>query len=732
MSTFMSSSINRRQENEFESELESELEIEVIVIIKSRKYHIDERDDYIKERIRSWSRSNFKNENLWERFRHDFADWNEVRFRLTTQKAQRELRAYLRLHDVWVRREREIVITKTLANTMKKKTQTSWTEKEIMINIESFDSEVIRHLRETNFERNSRDYSWQASSRSESRRASSRQSSRSRESSFRDRSVEERALHLEKRAFHQASVRQLSRESSITRNFLRQSSSSSSRSEIQKISQSSSSEISEILQNLYNRQSHSSENLYSDSSSQSENFYIRQSKKKSMLRQSFQSSRFSKFYQSSQLSKQFYRRSTEHSSLVSSSSFVSLQSFASSLSSVNQSIKSSEYDRELVNLTKLYSDEAKYNEKNDNFSFKLIMFNDMCDRIDVLFEAKLKAFLTMLKKLALNYYYANITSKDHSITFDDVCVSMMNYFEDAEYKRSILNKWNNLSLKSVMSKTENEEKSMNECLQLLIKELRHLQHDLQSILRIDDFIHNKLVNACQKISACQYAYFKSSEILTELINDLKSSITTYQKAHFIEFIFFIDRRYHENFQSRINQNREQRREYQNRRNQNQRRTEKKCFVCHKEECWSIRHSRDEREDAKQKFRNRFSDQMNKRINQYIAEYEGLDSNNKNDEDLNPDLENEMKALMIEFLSFSFLEKNENAETFIIIFESMKNFELMTTDLVNRSFSHYFIDFHTDMNDRLLNDQNLVHLQISLKNEFSIAISHIIIVHTDMK
>jgi hypothetical protein len=135
-----------------------------------------------------------------------------------------------------------------------------------------------------------------------------------------------------------------------------------------------------------------------------------------------------------------------------------------------------------------------------------------------------------------------------------------------------------------MNKTENEEKSMNECFQLLIKDLRHLQHDLESILRIDDFIHNKLVNACQKISACQYACFKSSEILTELIKDLKSSITTYQKAHFIEFIFFIDRRYHENLQSRINQNRRQRREYQNRRNQSQRRTEKKCFVCHKEEC----------------------------------------------------------------------------------------------------------------------------------------------------
>ncbi len=141
-----------------------------------------------------------------------------------------------------------------------------------------------------------------------------------------------------------------------------------------------------------------------------------------------------------------------------------------------------------------------------------------------------------------------------------------------------------------MNKTENEKKSMNECLQLLIKKLRHLQHDLESILRIDDFIHNKLINACQEISACQYACFKFSDSLTELINDLKSSIIIYQKAHFIEFSFlsefiinFIDRRYHRNFSLRINQNREyQNRKYQNRRNQN--RTRKVCFVYQKNEC----------------------------------------------------------------------------------------------------------------------------------------------------
>jgi hypothetical protein len=114
--------------------------------------------------------------------------------------------------------------------------------------------------------------------------------------------------------------------------------------------------------------------------------------------------------------------------------------------------------------------------------------------------------------------------------------------------------------------------------------------------------------------------------------------------------------------------------------------------------------------------------MNKRIDQYIAEYEELEEldSDENDQNTNDELIKEMKALMIDFSSFlSFFEKNENAETFIIIFESMKNLELMTTDLTNRSFSHYLIDLQTDLND----DQNLTHLQISLKAES---------LHTDMK
>jgi hypothetical protein len=117
--------------------------------------------------------------------------------------------------------------------------------------------------------------------------------------------------------------------------------------------------------------------------------------------------------------------------------------------------------------------------------------------------------------------------------------------------------------------------------------------------------------------------------------------------------------------------------------------------------------------------------IDQRIDQYIAEYEELEElENEDDQNTNDELIKELKALMIDFSSFlSIFEKNENAETFVIIFESMKNPEMMIVDLTNRSFSHYLIDVHTNMNDQFLNDQIIDHLQTSLKTKS---------LHTDMK
>ncbi len=81
--------------------------------------------------------------------------------------------------------------------------------------------------------------------------------------------------------------------------------------------------------------------------------------------------------------------------------------------------------------------------------------------------------------------------------------------------------------------TSNKDKSIEECLQLLIKQLRHLQHDLNLKLRSKKFIHNKFINACRNVFVCQFNCFKLSDSLINLINDLRSSIIIYQKANSI-------------------------------------------------------------------------------------------------------------------------------------------------------------------------------------------------------
>ena len=195
----------------------------------------------------------------------------------------------------------------------------------------------------------------------------------------------------------------------------------------------------------------------------------------------------------------------------------------------------------------MYTDEAKYSGENDSFTFKLTIFHDICARADVPHEIKLKEFSTMVTGLALEYYYSNV-SISTSVTFDEVCNSIRTYFEGSEHRKSVLSRWNMTTLKSIMEKSEG--KPMEECLQLLIKNFRHLQHGLNVELRTDKFINNKLINACQDVPACQYACFKPEDGLAGLINDLRSSIITFQKGNPDNTqtqAFFSDQRYHKQY-----------------------------------------------------------------------------------------------------------------------------------------------------------------------------------------
>ena len=42
------------------------------------------------------------------------------------------------------------------------------------------------------------------------------------------------------------------------------------------------------------------------------------------------------------------------------------------------------YGRDLVTLAKMYTEESKYSKKDNNFNYKLIIFNNLYNRVDIL------------------------------------------------------------------------------------------------------------------------------------------------------------------------------------------------------------------------------------------------------------------------------------------------------------------------------------------------------------
>ena len=67
------------------------------------------------------------------------------------------------------------------------------------------------------------------------------------------------------------------------------------------------------------------------------------------------------------------------------------------------------YRRELSIIIKIYIEESKYGGNRDSFDFKLAIFYNICRRTNIPHKAKAKVFPTMLKGLALDFYYLNNT-----------------------------------------------------------------------------------------------------------------------------------------------------------------------------------------------------------------------------------------------------------------------------------------------------------------------------------
>lgn len=87
------------------------------------------------------------------------------------------------------------------------------------------------------------------------------------------------------------------------------------------------------------------------------------------------------------------------------------------------------YNKKLLNLAKIHTEKIKYSGRNNSFIFKLAIFYDICLKADVSSNTNMKVFFTMLKGLALYYYYSNISTNIIALKFDQICNFIRNYLK---------------------------------------------------------------------------------------------------------------------------------------------------------------------------------------------------------------------------------------------------------------------------------------------------------------
>jgi hypothetical protein len=89
-------------------------------------------NEYIKFKTLEYEYFKFINDDLWEQYKEDFADFTEPIFKTCNLTDVRNLRTLLRNQGVWVARDRRITVARSLYNTLCEEDPTEWSKEETL------------------------------------------------------------------------------------------------------------------------------------------------------------------------------------------------------------------------------------------------------------------------------------------------------------------------------------------------------------------------------------------------------------------------------------------------------------------------------------------------------------------------------------------------------------------------------------------------------------------------
>ena len=375
-----------------------------------------------------------------------------------------------------------------------------------------------------------------------------------------------------------------------------------------------------------------------------------------------------------------------------------------------------QYSRELIQLDKCYKDAEKFTGTGDNFEFKSSIFEEKCKRVGLFSDAYMLGVSIMLTGSALNFYYSH---RKTATGYTDFCTKIQNFFEGPEWQRLNLAKWQTITLAGVIA--ANPTLTTTECLRKMCTEMNKIQRNVTFVFQRNEHLKKNIIKTCRENATISTNFTNSSIDVSDLVNNLHASIINYETVYKLQTsaaaaadyvqktgylqkknddeTYFVNRQFRRKQQY---QNRDRERERNDRYPQTSRSStfrKKRCFVCNRENCWSINHIQQKRDAANKQFDDRYFQfrtraDYTRKLTQYITNLES--SNDDDDEmiqyfeklqvDSNPDFESaEISA------TFNVHEKND--EVFCISLNTLTNVDcmLITKLLANHAAKHQIID-----------------------------------------
>ncbi len=222
--------------------------------------------------------------------------------------------------------------------------------------------------------------------------------------------------------------------------------------------------------------------------------------------------------QSSQSASASQSSQSSQSSLLASAS----QSVSESVQ-FNHSYSSNDWFRQLTLLNKIYKKNEKFSDTNSNFDFKVLKLYEKCRRAKLLENVYLQNVSIMFSSETLDYFYSNL---QFCYSFHDFCVNIKHYFENSEWYRINLTRWQIINILEIVALSSNL--FLFDCLRKICFEMSTIQKDLNYAFVDSIQLRKNIIKVCRNHFLLINELNNASINVSDLINSLHTNVMNYE------------------------------------------------------------------------------------------------------------------------------------------------------------------------------------------------------------